>query len=103
MNLRVPCSFLVKKLFGTGVDTCNGFLLAWDLPALCTTVGTCGSPAGVLWSSSGGSATDADTTFKINRFKQSYFPASSLASSDYDCIIRLPLDLSTGHDYLDIG
>ena len=68
---RVPWSFLIKTLVGTGVDTCAGFRPACEEPDPCTTIETCVAPVGGFWSASGDYATDADITCKINRSKQS--------------------------------
>ena len=68
---RVTCSVPINTLVENGVETCTGFALAFEAPAPCSTVETCGAPMDIFWSAYGESTPNADITCKINRCKQS--------------------------------
>ena len=68
---RVTWIVPINTLVGTGVETCVGLRPACEAPAPCTTVATRGAPVGGLWSDYGDSTPDSETTYKINRCKQS--------------------------------
>ena len=65
---RLPWSFLVNILVGTGVDNSDRSRPACEAPAPYTTVETCGASVSGFWSASDDSAPDSEITFKVNRY-----------------------------------
>ena len=100
MYPRVPLCVPVKTLVGSGVDTCNGLVLACDTSSPCYKVENyCASVEG-FWSTADEYSPDSDITCKITRYKK-LVRRIIFCIPEHGCIFGLPVATPTSHNYLD--